>query len=1450
MNVKTNVSKVKLRIWALLLALFGAAGMLSAVEVKVLNTGRMTWNILDSGYWVEYSFDGKVFRSDTAGQRINQMAWENMSLEEATKVIEAYGCGGANARIEQFGFDGAQQLVDLRNLQNGWTDAHKKYTEALAYRDYPTHAAIFNTEQSRKTYFNENFVPNWPEGTEVMWDNEMNQIMAEQELVWNWATEAYFAVKRGNERRMDTAAKALSGDLIALITDKVLVPNITASNPIELGLNYTIRKEVLGSLFDYVNSITELGDELTEAVVGERASGDAGAELIAKVTDLINMNLHLINNCMARLRANKAEMERLGPQKAEESKKKSEELAKREEASAKAIADALDAAPVNGLPEDEAIVEACSSYEQAISSLEKQMEETDDYETWARLSKMVEEKQNQYEVYQVSILDDVEERFASWAEDCLAAIAAWTNRRPSLVYSSSYKQSFLDELPLVRPGGWLATASPLSASRARSVVSEYVQYCEAMKEAYQSWYEEGNELVVSYRNRYQEIFTDANAISATHYQGNRRADVLMELNSVGGDPLRFVGFYQRDIDSAEADLEAYLAGLEHYQDAVARRDARREELRSNIMLAAVAYEQAHESMTNLLMRLPAYLDGCNGLVTGVLEVPQDSVLRRNVFGGNGEGNAALMRQYCQEINEIYKQFKMFELRRDLAHKHVESYLVEWRNNQLGDTGVSYSTLELLPECYAKRSVLQAAVRDFNLHYREGRLLEYYVLLADNQDYYAGQRSSYGSIRKSAVPMLASVTAGELPTYAQLCRSIESLLDNPVGFADGVKGYSPQETGGVYETLIVPMQSTIEGIRDALTWDYVIEGGKAKIRGIGGVASGAVTIPATFEGCPVVELGEHLFTGSSRMTSVVIPESVVTIGDCAFSGCIRLEAVRIPAKVAHIGEEAFSGCDSLLKFEVAADNSAYRAVNGLLFAKRGTDPIAGIGGDVVVPAGVKRIGTELFFERELGSVVLPFGMEEIGERAFAYSSLREITIPASVTTIAGDAFYGCDQLVTVYVDHGDDFRVRELLRSAGVSLSRITVVGEFTETVDGVEWHYGTQNGGVVVTSIPDKPEGESYGKVVVPSTLGGLPVTAIGNSVFMWRSDITEVSIPHGVRSIGDYAFNSSPSIVAVSIPESVTTLGELTFGYSSLRTVRTVKGDAGRVKNLLRSAGLNVSVRYDESLPKGVDPVPPPRELDPDGPAMVDVTEPYAVPKATKLYGCVYDGAEVVNFIELKLGKVNAKKGTSKISASVTDVNGKRFSAKSVTVSGITGTAPATVTLTVSKLGTMTLKIGGAKFAGTLNGLQAQIAPVGDEPVGKAEFGFVGGAPDLIKGIAIEQGLLPEGEPIDMQGKRWNFAKAASVAYKKDRATGEYGWVINGGKPNPLKTNMSGLKLSYSSKKAFFKGSFKAYGLDRKGKNPRLKKFTVKVSGFFVDGAGNGIATVKNEGTWKVEIR
>ena len=311
-------------------------------------------------------------------------------------------------------------------------------------------------------------------------------------------------------------------------------------------------------------------------------------------------------------------------------------------------------------------------------------------------------------------------------------------------------------------------------------------------------------------------------------------------------------------------------------------------------------------------------------------------------------------------------------------------------------------------------------------------------------------------------------------------------------------------------------------------------------------------------------------------------------------------------------------------------------------------------------------------------------------------------------------------------------------------------------------------------------------------------------------------------------------------------------------------------------SSNLNEPVTYYARWTEIVEPAPTPMpETDPEPtpeptpePEPVvpcyeaieedDITEPFAAAKAVTLMGAVYDDCDVVGVVELKLGKVS--KGKSKISGSFTGLDGKKISIKAVTVTGIDGSAPVSVSLAVKGHGTMDVTIGGSRFAGSLGGkYHVQSAAVGGAWAGgtaKATVDSEIGDLARFPGTLLTD-FLPDEETATVKNGKWTFAKAASVKWAKpkkgaalpelyDEASGK-GLIIDTSKG---KTNLSGLKLTYTPKKGTFKGSFKVYALEGSGKKTKLKTYTVNVSGVVVDGVGYGTATCKKPAvSWTVTV-
>ena len=109
-----------------------------------------------------------------------------------------------------------------------------------------------------------------------------------------------------------------------------------------------------------------------------------------------------------------------------------------------------------------------------------------------------------------------------------------------------------------------------------------------------------------------------------------------------------------------------------------------------------------------------------------------------------------------------------------------------------------------------------------------------------------------------------------------------------------------------------------------------------------------------------------FENCSRLTSIVIPDSVVAIGNYAFNNCSNLTSVVIGDSVTTIGNQAFYYCSGLT------------------------------------------------------SVVIGDSVTTIGNQAFYWcSNLTSVVIGDNVTTVGNYAFYGCSNLKDVYYTDSEE-----------------------------------------------------------------------------------------------------------------------------------------------------------------------------------------------------------------------------------------------------------------------------------------------------------------------------------------------------------------------------------------------------------------------------------------------
>ena len=319
----------------------------------------------------------------------------------------------------------------------------------------------------------------------------------------------------------------------------------------------------------------------------------------------------------------------------------------------------------------------------------------------------------------------------------------------------------------------------------------------------------------------------------------------------------------------------------------------------------------------------------------------------------------------------------------------------------------------------------------------------------------------------------------------------------------------------------------------------------------------VDIPAELGGKPVTSIGVYAFWNCRSLTKVTIPEGVTSIKDSTFWYCISLTEVNIPKSVETIGDEAFQFCDSLTEVTIPEGVTsigvyAFQFCNSLTEVTI-PEGVTSIGDgafescrsltEVTISEGVTSIGETTFAScRSLTEVTIPKSVTSIGGCAFqscssltkatipegvtsirgsvfeGCSSLREVTIPKSVTSIEFHAFYNCGALATVYYDgtQEDWDALKKNTSEYNTPLLNANIICAIQES-NGFE--YTVTGDEATITGYTGSAE-----NIVIPSELGGKPVTAIADKAFEGYKNIVNIYIPKTIKAIGEDAFQNATS--------------------------------------------------------------------------------------------------------------------------------------------------------------------------------------------------------------------------------------------------------------------------------------------------------------------------------------
>lgn len=328
------------------------------------------------------------------------------------------------------------------------------------------------------------------------------------------------------------------------------------------------------------------------------------------------------------------------------------------------------------------------------------------------------------------------------------------------------------------------------------------------------------------------------------------------------------------------------------------------------------------------------------------------------------------------------------------------------------------------------------------------------------------------------------------------------------------------------------------------------------------------------------ISDYCFYSCSLLRTTQLPQSVTAIGQFAyaFSG---LSKVHINADVTDIGNAAFGACFALTEITVDENNTAFAAVNNVLFDKNITTVYcvpSSHAGSYTLPESVTVTAPySFYYDQLLTAVMLPAGLHDIQQNSFYNcSSLGGIEIPSNVTNIGRKAFENCYKLISVTFGTGSKLQRLGGYTFVNCGFSQITIPASVEEISQYVFYNCGNlkkitfeknsklsyiaayllkgtrvenivfEDGSALTDLQAHAFDGANYLKSV---DFGDAALASVDNYAFYNCLNLEEIILPDTVTYIGRYAFYNCALLDRIDIPAAVEFIGQSAFyGTNSIK--------------------------------------------------------------------------------------------------------------------------------------------------------------------------------------------------------------------------------------------------------------------------------------------------------------
>ncbi|MGM9972297.1 MAG: leucine-rich repeat protein [Anaeroplasmataceae bacterium] len=167
----------------------------------------------------------------------------------------------------------------------------------------------------------------------------------------------------------------------------------------------------------------------------------------------------------------------------------------------------------------------------------------------------------------------------------------------------------------------------------------------------------------------------------------------------------------------------------------------------------------------------------------------------------------------------------------------------------------------------------------------------------------------------------------------------------------------------------------------------------------------ITIPKYYNGKLVTSIADYGFFNHSKLTNIILPDSITNIGTYAFAST-NIINIDIPTSVTNISSFAFFNCTKLSSIDISGN---INIINEGLFQ------LCSSLSSIQIPESVNTLGEYAFSESGLISIDIPSSIKTIKSSAFMNCvSLENIILKDSVEIIEYGTFAGCINLISIKI----------------------------------------------------------------------------------------------------------------------------------------------------------------------------------------------------------------------------------------------------------------------------------------------------------------------------------------------------------------------------------------------------------------------------------------------------